>query len=106
MENCGNPYPPFAPPGAAQEAKIIRIINGRYSLQFTVADGGYITADGKLYRLQYIDETHFRAVNAETGHGTFFHICQFGEKVIDQGIIVEKMDAGAANGYATKKESA
>ena len=79
------------------EPKIIRIIDGRYNLQFTLEDGGCITADGKLYRLQYLDATHFRAVNAETGHGTFFHICQFGERVIDQGILVEKMDADAAN---------
>lgn len=97
MESLGNNYPPFIPPGAVQEGKTVRIINGRYNLQFTVPDGGYIKADGKLYQLQYLDETHFRAVNAETGHGTFFHICQFGERVIDQGIIVENMNSETAN---------
>ena len=96
MELCGNAYPPFVPPGATLETKTIRIIDGRYNLQFTVPDGGHIKADGKLYQLHYLDETHFRAVNTETGHGTFFHICQFGERVIDQGVIVEKMNTEAA----------
>lgn len=90
MELHGNAYPPFVPPGATQEAKIIRIIDGRYNPHFTVRDGECITVDGKLYRLHYIDETHFRAENVETGKGDFFHICQFGENVIDQGRIVEK----------------
>ena len=92
MEMYGNPYPPFVPPGAAMEAKTIRIIDGRYNLQFTVQDGETITVDGKPYQLHYLDETHFRAVNAETGNGTFFHICQFGENVIDRGSVVTKMD--------------
>ena len=68
------------------ETRTIRIIDGRYNPQFTVQDGGCITVDGKLYRLRYCDETHFKAENAETGKSAgFFHICQFGEKVVDQG---------------------
>lgn len=59
--------------------KIIRIIDGRYNPKFTVPDGGFITVDGKPYRLEYIDETHFLT------EGCYFHICDFGERVIDRG---------------------
>jgi hypothetical protein len=92
MELHGNAYPPFVPPGATKESKTIRIIDGRYNPQFTVLDGEYITVDGKLYRLHYVDETHFKTENVETGRCTFFHICQFGENVIDQGSIVAKVE--------------
>ncbi len=68
-----------------QESKKIRIIDGHYKDQFTVEDGGWITVDGKPYQVHYIDETHFR-INHQ-----YFHICQFGETVIDRGSIVEKM---------------
>jgi riboflavin synthase alpha subunit len=77
---------PFSPPETKQEDKMIRIINGRYEEQFTVPDGGSITVDGVQYRLHYIDETHFQATNVETGrNANYFHICQFGQLVIDQG---------------------
>ncbi len=78
------------------ESKRIRIIDGRYNLRFTVEDGGLITVDSKPYRLHYADETHFRAVDAATGRSAgFFHICEFGERVIDQGRVVAKMDEEA-----------
>lgn len=95
MELRENAYPPFVPPGAATKARLIRIIDGHYNLHFTVQDGGWIIVDGKPYRLHYCDETHFRAENVETGRGSFFHICQFGETVIDRGCVVAKMDKEA-----------
>lgn len=64
------------------EARTIRIIDGRYNEQFRVADGGYITVDGEPYQLHYCDETHFRIGS------THYHICQFGERVIDRGRVV------------------
>ena len=85
MEICGNTYPPFVPPGATSEARTVRIIDGHYNLQFTVQDGEWITVNGEPCQVHYIDETHFR-INRQ-----YFHICQFGEKTIDQGIVVEKM---------------
>jgi hypothetical protein len=91
MEMRGNPYPPFVPPGAALESRTVRIIDGHYNLQFTVEDGGWISVDGKPYQVNYIDETHFR-INRQ-----YFHICQFGENVVDKGCIVETMDTPEAN---------
>jgi hypothetical protein len=92
MELNGNDFAPFVPPGAAKESRIIRIVDGRYNLQFEVEDGGFITVDGKgPYQLRYMDETHFQVVHPD-GHGQYFHICQFGETVIDRGNIVAKMN--------------
>jgi hypothetical protein len=54
-----------------------------------VEDSGWITVDGKEYQVHYVDETHFR-INRE-----YFHICQFGEKVIDRGCVVAKRDKEA-----------
>lgn len=85
MEPRGNAYPPFVPPGATKESRRIRIIDGHYNLQFTIEDRGWIIVDGKPYQVHYIDETHFR-INRQ-----YFHICQFGENVIDRGSVVEKM---------------
>jgi len=85
MESCGKGYQPFIPPGATKEARTIRIINGRYKLLFTVQDGESITVDGKTYQLEYLDETHFRAKG-----GRCWHICEFGERVIDHGSEVKK----------------
>ncbi len=85
MEMRGNDHPPFALPEAAKGSRKIRIIDGHYNLQFTVDDRGWIVVDGKPYQVHYIDETHFR-INRQ-----YFHICQFGETVIDRGSIVEKM---------------
>ena len=84
METYGPGYQPFIPPGATTEARTIRIIDGRYKLQFTVQDGESITVDGRPYQLEYLDETHFRAVG-----GRCWHICEFGERVIDQGCEVK-----------------
>lgn len=61
------------------ETKLIRIIDGRYNPKFTVPDGGFITVNGLPYQLRYMDETHFEAT------GRCFHICQFGEMIIDKG---------------------
>jgi hypothetical protein len=98
MELHGNANPPFVVPEGVAEAKTIRIIDGRYNLQFTVADGGAISVDGEAYRLRYCDETHFKAESMETGKSAgFFHICQFGERVIDRGCIVTKMATEAEN---------
>ena len=72
--------------------KTIRIIDGRYNLKFTVRDGGQIRAEGKLWTLHYLDETHFRIVGPSQVAGICYHICEFGEKVIDRGVIVEKLD--------------
>jgi len=90
MEIHGNAYPPFVPPGAALDSKTIRIIDGRYNLQFTVQDGEWIAVNGKPFQVHYIDETHFKI------NGQYFHICQFGEKAIDQGIVVEKLNKETA----------
>ena len=68
------------------ETKLIRIIDGRYNPKFTVPDGGFITVDGRPFRLEYIDETHFRT------EGCYFHICQFGGRVIDRGRDVRPYD--------------
>jgi hypothetical protein len=88
----GNAHSPFVAPESTTDRRTIRIIDGHYTPQFTVEDGGGITVDGRPYRLHYCDETHFRAENMETGQSAgFFHICQFGERVIDQGCIVKKM---------------
>ena len=86
MEMLGNRYPPFIPPGATTDARMIRIIDGSYNPQFTVQDGGWISVDGKPYQVRYIDETHFQI------DGQYFHICQFGENVIDKGRVVRKME--------------
>lgn len=59
--------------------KTIRIIDGQYNEKFRVQDGGFITVDGEPYQLHYCDETHFRIGS------TYYHICQFGERVIDRG---------------------
>lgn len=61
------------------DSKTIRIIDWRYSEKFRVADGGFITVDGEPYQVHYIDETHFRIGSS------YYHICQFGERVIDRG---------------------
>ena len=71
------------------ETRMIRIIDGHYHLQFLVEDGGYIIADGKKYQLHYLDATHF-AVNAPNGR--CWHICEFGERVIDKGHDVQKAE--------------
>lgn len=63
----------------APAIKMIRIIDGQYNEKFCVADGGFITVDGKPYQLRYLDETHFETC------GRCWHICQFGEQVIDRG---------------------
>ena len=68
------------------DTKKIRIIDGHYNLQFLVEDGGYISVDGKPYQLRYLDETHFDIA------GRCYHICQFGELVIDRGQDVRKME--------------
>jgi len=101
MKMCGNPYPPFVPPGAITEARTIRIIDGRYNPKFTVQDGEWITVDGKAYQVQYIDETHFRI------NGQYFHICQFGERVVDQGCLVQKMETPMTDDeYAAARDDA
>ena len=56
-----------------------------YNLQFLL-EGGYISVDGKPYHVRYLDETHFDIA------GTCYHICQFGERVIDRGRDVRKME--------------
>jgi hypothetical protein len=70
-----------------REPREIRIIDGSYNEKFRVPDGGYITVDGKPYQLHYLDETHFSI----KGSGCW-HICQFGERVIDRGQDVRKME--------------
>jgi hypothetical protein len=70
------------------ETKQIRIIDGHYNLQFLVEDGGYISSSGKRYQLHYLDATHF-SIN-----GSCYHICEFGERVIDKGVKVEKVENG------------
>ncbi len=93
MEMRGNVHPPFVVPEGVKENRTIRIIDGRYNLRFTVEDGGLIIVDSKPYRLHYADETHFKAENVETGKSAgFFHICQFGETVIDRGCVVTKIE--------------
>ncbi len=93
MEMRGNVQPPFVVPEGVKESRMIRIIDGHYNLRFTVEDGGRINVDGKPYRLHYCDETHFKAENVETGKSAgFFHICQFGETVIDRGCVVTKIE--------------
>ena len=72
--------PRFCVPEAqAPASRLIRIIDGRYNEQFRVQDGGFITVDGQPYQLRYLDETHFEVC------GRCWHICQFGERVIDRG---------------------
>jgi hypothetical protein len=73
--------------------KMIRIIDGHYKLQFLVEDGGYIVADGKKYQLHYLDATHF-AVNAPNGR--CWHICEFGERVVDKGTDIQKWEEDLA----------
>ena len=85
----GNGYHPFVPSGATSENRTIRIIDGNYNLQFTVQDGEWIDVDGKQYQLFYLDETHFQI------NGKCWHICQFGEKVVDRGSTVAKMSKEA-----------
>lgn len=61
------------------ETKMIKIIDGAYNEKFKVPDGGHIMVNGKIYPIQYVDETHFRI------SGRCFHIHEFGRKVIDRG---------------------
>jgi hypothetical protein len=74
---------------------MIRIIDGRYNLLFTVEDGGWIRVDGRAWQLEFLDETHFRAKG-----GSCLHNYEFAQKVVDKGCIVEKIDAPAANPQA------
>lgn len=66
-------------------ANIIRIIDGRYNNLFVVEDGGFILVDGRKYQLRYLDPTHFKVIG-----GYDYHICEFGERVVDKGAKVEK----------------
>jgi hypothetical protein len=85
----GSPIRPFIIEGEmTRDPREIRIIDGHYHEKFRVPDGGYITVDGKPYQLHYLDETHFYV----KGSGCW-HICQFGERVIDMGQDVRKMEA-------------
>ncbi|MDR2668395.1 MAG: hypothetical protein LBC14_00405 [Desulfovibrio sp.] len=78
---------PFVVEGEmTREPREIRIIDGSYNEKFCVPDGGYITVDGTPYQLHYVDETHF-SIN-----GTYWNICQFGERVVDRGRDVRKME--------------
>ncbi|MDR2818910.1 MAG: hypothetical protein LBB60_00010 [Desulfovibrio sp.] len=80
---------PFVIEGVmTREARIIRIIDGHYNAQFQVEDGGHISIDGNVYQLRYVDETHFSI------GGKYWHICEFGECVIDKGAKVEKLEKG------------
>jgi hypothetical protein len=72
-----------------REPREIRIIDGHYNEKFRLPDGGFISVDGKPYQLHYLDETHF-AVNAVNGR--CWHICEFGERVVDQGREVRKFE--------------
>ena len=65
---------------------MIRIIDGSYNNLFTVPDGGWIDVDGREYQLHYLDETHFRA------GGRSWHICEFGQRVIDRGAVVKPLE--------------
>lgn len=66
-------------------ANTIRIIDGRYNDLFEIEDGSFILVDGKKYQLRYLDPTHFKVVG-----GWSYHICEFGERVVDKGAKVEK----------------
>jgi len=94
MEMCGNAYPPFVPPGAAMETRTIRIIDGQYNLRFTMQDGEWITVDGVLYQVFYIDECHIR-IEGPNVHNCqkYYHTCQFGKLTFDRGRDVHKVEA-------------
>ena len=53
--------------------KVIKIIDTSYNTVLLVPDGGSISVDGKTYQLEYLDETHFRAVKG----GRCWHIHEF-----------------------------
>jgi hypothetical protein len=85
----GSPVSPFVVEGEmTREPREIRIIDGHYNEKFRIPDGGFISVDGKHYQLHYLDETHFYV----KGSGCW-HICQFGECVIDRGQDVRKVEA-------------
>jgi hypothetical protein len=83
--NGGTSIRPFVTEDMTSEKREIRIIDGQYNEYFRVKDGGYILIDGNVYQLHYVDETHFSIGRK------YWHICQFGECVIDKGAKVEKM---------------
>jgi hypothetical protein len=90
METGGRNTRPFIIEGEmTRPTRTIRIIDGHYHDKFRVADGGYIKVNGKMYQLNYLDETHF-SVNG----GRCWHICEFGERVIDQGADVQAVTTG------------
>ena len=64
--------------------KQIQVRNERYMTLFTVPDGDSIIINGKAYRLEYIDETHFHTIGPSGGKECW-HIDQFGEKVACSG---------------------
>ena len=70
--------------------RLIRIIDSRYNLKFTVPDGGCITIDGVPYKLEYVDETHFYT------QGQHCHIWDFGANFIDRGRDVRPYDPAKA----------
>jgi hypothetical protein len=71
-----------------REAREIRIIDGSYNEKFRLPDGGHLSIDGEIYQARYIDEAHF-AIGSR-----YWHICQFGECVIDKGAKVKKLEKG------------
>jgi len=66
---------------------MIRIIDGKYNDLFEVEDGGFILVNEKKYQVRYLDPTHFKIVGGWT-----YHICEFGERILDKGMKVEKYD--------------
>ena len=64
--------------------KQIQIRNERHVTLFTVPDGSSVIIDGKPYRLEYDDETHFY-ITGPSGGRDCWHINQFGEKVACYG---------------------
>ena len=79
---------PFVIEGVmTREEREIRIVDGSYNEKFRVPDGGHICIDGLVYQVRYIDEAHF-AIGSR-----YWHICQFGELVVDKGRDVRKLEA-------------
>jgi hypothetical protein len=78
---------PFVIEGVmTSEAREVRIIDGSYIEKFRLPDGGHISIDGEIYQVRYVDETHF-AIGSK-----YWHICQFGELVVDKGHDVQKVE--------------
>lgn len=72
----------------------VRFIRLDYKPKFIVQDLSFVSVDGTIARVAYIDECHFTFVDkiAMNFYGGCFHICQFAEICENNGIEVKPVE--------------